>query len=92
MPACAPTVADDRYRTFKTGTQASLNSTIVVAHELERNKRKIELIEENGCVKIREMVTKTRTEHRVVQKLVGIWDARRFVPVDFLAAQTSVQR
>jgi len=33
-PACAPAVEDDRYSTFKTGTQTSLNSTIVVAHKL----------------------------------------------------------
>jgi hypothetical protein len=42
----------------------------VVAHELYWNKGKIELIEEHGCVTIREMVTKTRIEHHVVQKLV----------------------
>jgi hypothetical protein len=84
-PARVPAVADDRYSTFKTGTQTSLNSTIVVAHKLYRNKGKIEFIDENGCVTIREMATKTRIEHHVVQKLVEIWDARKFVPVGFLA-------
>jgi len=60
-PACAPAVPDDRYTTVQTGTQTSLNSTIVVAHELYRNRGKIELIEENGCMTIREMAIKTRT-------------------------------
>jgi len=70
MPACAPTVADDRYGTSKTGTQTSLNSTILVAHKPYQNRGKIELIEGNRCVTMREMATKTRIEHHVVQKLV----------------------
>jgi hypothetical protein len=74
MPASAPAVADDRYSTSKTGTQTSLNSTILVAQ--------IELIEENGCVTIREMATKTRMWPRSWWK---VWDARKFVPVGYLA-------
>jgi hypothetical protein len=70
MPECAPAVEVDRYSTFKTRTQTSLNSTTLVAHEPYRNRGKIELIEENGCVTIREMATKTRKEHHVVQKMV----------------------
>jgi hypothetical protein len=50
-----------------------------------RNREKIELIKENGCVTIREMVTKTRKKTMWSKSWWKVWDTRKFVPAEFLA-------